>query len=644
MNKLLLASILVFFIGINTLKAQNFSTHQVKEGETVEGIAKKYYVTPSDIYTYNPDAKKGLKPNTILIIPISKSNKPNIIEKKELTGFKEHKVKRKETIYSLTKEYNIEEEDIKKYNKFLYANPLRKGDKLQIPIYKITKVVEENPTTKTYIVEPKEGKWRVAYKFGITIDQLEELNPDMGEVLQEGQELKVPNIEKDAENKIDYTYGYYKVLPKEGFYRLKLKLGLDETQLDSLNPGLKESGLKAGMILKVPFDKASNLLSENSSFAVNLIDSIADFTTKHIAVMLPFRLNRVDFDSIDGTKRSIKTDPYLKASLDFYSGVLIALDSLKTLGISVKADVYDTKNELGEVAYIINRNQFEDLDAVIGPLTPNNFERAASDLRRTNIPVFSPIGTNLNLYDNVFQTRPSDQLLKDKLVNYIKKDTLAANVIVITDSKHLNVANDLKNEFSRAKIVESRKNKEGVDVNYVLVDDIKQHLKPGNNTVFIETENAGFASNVTSVLASLIRKENKEEGLPKINIKLCTTNFNSAFSGDEISNEHLSKLQFTFATGTKSYTDTSPDSFVKQYSQEYNITPNRWAVKGFDLTMDVVLRLASSENIYQSVTKAPLTEYVENKFAYKKKLFGGYYNDTAYLVKYDDLNVVVIEQ
>ena len=463
MNKLLLASILVFFIGINTLKAQNFSTHQVKEGETVEEIAKKYFITTSDIYTYNPDAKKGLKPNTILIIPISKSNKPNIIEKKELTGFKEHKVKRKETIYSLTKEYNIEEEDIKKYNKFLYANPLRKGDKLQIPIYKITKVVEEHPTTKTYIVEPKEGKWRVAYKFGITIDQLEELNPDMGEVLQEGQELKVPNIEKDAENKIDYTYGYYKVLPKEGFYRLKLKLGLDETQLDSLNPGLKESGLKAGMILKVPFDKTSNLLSENSSFAVNLVDSIADFSTKHIAVMLPFRLNRVDFDSIDGTKRSIKTDPYLKASLDFYSGVLIALDSLKTLGISVKADVYDTKNEIGEVAYIINRNQFEDLDAVIGPLTPNNFERASSDLRRANIPVFSPIGTNLNLYDNVFQTRPSDQLLKDKLVNYIKKDSLAANVIVITDSKHLNVANDLKNEFSRAKIVESRKNKEGVE-------------------------------------------------------------------------------------------------------------------------------------------------------------------------------------
>ena len=47
--------------------------------------------------------------------------------------------------------------------------------------------------------------------------------------------------------------------------------------------------------------------------------------------------------------------------------------------------------------------------------------------------------------------------------------------------------------------------------------------------------------------------------------------------------------------------------------------------------MDVVLRLVSSEDLYLSVNKAPLTEYVENKFAYKKKLFGGYYNDTVYL-------------
>lgn len=641
MNRFILVLILVFLFGLNSVKAQNFSTHQVKQGETIEEIAKRYYVTPFDIYSLNPDAKKELKPNTVLIIPISKAKKPKVTIVKELQGFKEHKTKRKETLYSLSKEYKVSEDDIKKYNTFLYANTLGKGDILQIPIFKTTEVVEENPGTKLYTVLPKEGKWRIAYKFGITMEELQALNPEMGEVLKEGQEINVPNLDKDEVKVVDEQYSYYKVLPREGFYRLKLKLGLEQTELENLNPDLKETGLKNGMILKIPF---SNLVSDAlESDSINLIDSIADFNTKRIAIMLPFRLNRVDFDSVSDTKRSIKKDPYLNASLDFYSGVLIAIDSLKKLGISLKVEVYDTKREISEVSKIIDENDFENVHAVIGPLTSNTFDKVASELRKYNVPVVSPIGTNLQLYDNVFQSKPSNDLLKDKLINFIKKDTLQHNIIIISDSKNIDIANSIKQEFNYAKPVYSRKNKEGKDENYVLVDDIKNTLKPGKNIVFLETQNTGFASNVTSILASLIQRENKEEKKEAIEVVLVTTNYNSAFEGDEISNEHLSKLQFHYATSSRAYNENDNNSFVKKYRSIYNITPDASAVKGFDLTMDVVLRLVSSSDLYMSVKEAPLTEYVENKFAYKKKLFGGYYNDTVYLVKYDDLTIVEVK-
>ena len=126
---------LVFILGFNTINAQNFSTHQVKKGETVTGIAREYGVTTSDIYALNPDAKKELKPNTILIIPISKAKKTEATTVKELVGFKEHKTKRKETIYSITKRYDITEEDLKKNNTFLYANALQKNDELKIPVF-----------------------------------------------------------------------------------------------------------------------------------------------------------------------------------------------------------------------------------------------------------------------------------------------------------------------------------------------------------------------------------------------------------------------------------------------------------------------------------------------------------------------------
>ncbi len=643
MNRFLLTLIIVLVFGLTSLSAQNFSTHQVKEGETIEDIAKRYYVSVIDIYTFNPDAKKELKPNTVLIIPISKAKKPTVTIVKELQGFKRHKTKRKETLYGISQKYEVSQDDLKKYNTFLYANTLKKGDELQIPIFKTTEVAEENAATKTYTVLPKEGKWRIAYKFGITLEELEALNPDMEEVLKEGQEINVPNLDSEEEKEVDEQYSYYKVLPKEGFYRLKLKLGLEQSELEALNPELIETGLKNGMILKIPYSNLAYGITEADSNRINLVDSISDFGTKNIAIMLPFRLNKVDFDSSSDAKESIKKDPYLNASLDFYSGVLLAIDSLKTLGLSLKIDVYDTKREISEVSRIINENNFENVNAVIGPLTAKTFEQAAIELRNFNIPVISPIGTDLQLYDNVFQSKPSEDLLKNKIVNYVRKDTLTNNIIIISDSKHTEVSNSLKREFNHAKQIYSGKDKKtGEDKYYITKDDIEINIKPGKNIVFLETENTGLVSNVTSVLASLIQKENKEEGKEQTDIVLVTTHKNSAFEGDEVSNEHLSKLQFHFAATSRSYNEGNP--FAKRYKQLYNITPNDAAVKGFDLTMDVVLRLVTSEDLYMSVNKAPLTEYVENKFAYKKKLFGGYYNNTVYLVKYDDLAVIEVKQ
>ncbi|NND10356.1 MAG: LysM peptidoglycan-binding domain-containing protein, partial [Flavobacteriaceae bacterium] len=254
MKRLLLVLSLLITVSIN---AQQYKTHQVQEGETIISISKLYKVTPLEIFQLNPDAKQGLKSNTVLLIPKTKVPSANsntvVTITQELQGFKKHKVRRKETLYSLSKRYNVPQEDIKKYNKWLYAENLRKGDKLQIPIYKeIRKEEIVDNTIQEYIVQQGEGKWRVAYKFGISVEELETLNPDMGDSLKEGQILTVPNIADNLVRTVDETYGYYKVLPREGYYRLKIKLGLTKEELEELNPELKDGGLKDGMILKVP--------------------------------------------------------------------------------------------------------------------------------------------------------------------------------------------------------------------------------------------------------------------------------------------------------------------------------------------------------------------------------------------------------
>ena len=174
--------------------AQNSKTHKVQKGETIEDIAKLYLVSPYDIYALNPDALNTFEPEMVLLIPNSRvKNEPIAEESKEVIGYRTHKVKRKETLYSISKDYGVSIEDLKKYNERLYSEGLKKGDRIRVPRFKtVVSEVTYNNTLKKYAVRPKEGKWRVAYKFGITVEELQALNPQMNEVLQPGDVLTRP--------------------------------------------------------------------------------------------------------------------------------------------------------------------------------------------------------------------------------------------------------------------------------------------------------------------------------------------------------------------------------------------------------------------------------------------------------------------
>ena len=649
MKKLVLSCLLIAGI-LCSGWSQEYKTHKVKVGETIEEIAKTYMVTPYDIYALNPDAKTDLEPNMVIVIPRSRVAKtPTESEEQQLSGFKKHKVKRKETLYSISKKYNVSVDDIKKHNKWLYSQNLRKGDKIQIPEFttvKVTNILEN--TIKTYRVKPKEGKWRVAYKFGITVDELERLNPQLGDTLRVDQEINVPNIADNEVKSVDDSYGYYTVLPKEGFYRLKLKLGMTQEELEALNPELKDDGLKAGMVLKVPKDVGSSANMESVEFT-NLKSKIANFDEKNIALMLPFRLHRIDLDSVREARETVRKDRYMSIALDFYSGVLTALDSAKKLGISTKLDVYDTQARTSVVSRLLSDNDFTKYDAVIGPFMAEGFDRAAERLKGPNVPVISPVTAPKKLYSNVFQTIPSDEYLKNLMINFVKADSLAENIFIIADSKHRALSNSIKKDLPRARQIFSRKDKEGRDANYILKDDVELEIKEGRTIVFLETSNEGFVSNVTSILSALNgvsiieTGKDKEETIER-EIILMTTNKNRAFEGINISNLDLSNLRFHYPSVNRNTDEDVHESFIDAYKREYNALPNKYAVRGYDLTLDILLRLASEENLYDASSDTIETEYVENKFRYSKKLFGGYYNESAYIVKYDDLQILEVKQ
>ena len=631
MKKLL--TVILIALGLN-LSAQNYIEHKIKEGETIESISKKYLVTPYDIYALNPDAKTKFQTNTVLIIPNSKiKNEPINEESKELIGYKTHKVKRKETLYGLSKKYGVSEDDIKKANRFLYSENLKKGDKIRIPRYKtfVSKVSLKN-TVKKYKVQPKEGKWRVAYKFGITVEELEALNPNMKPILQPGDELNVPNIEDNDEKPIEAEYDYYEVLPKEGFYRLKIKTGLTQEELENLNPELKESGLKAGMVLKIPAtaEVTSGLTDVETT---KLASKIKNYEVKKIALMLPYRLHRIDVDSVEEAKEQIKNNKLLSTILDFHVGVRMALDSAKQLGISTDLKVFDTEYQPSTVSKILSENDFSDYDAVIGPLQEKNFDRVANSLRSDRVPVIAALNKPKEVYANVFQTIPEDKLLQKAMVDFIKADSLKSKVVVIADQSHKAVSEMLKREFPTATQIYSQKSKKtGKDAHFIYPVQLENVFKPGKTIVFLETNNGAFASSVISMLNALV--------VDKTEIVLVTLDRNKAFEGKDIDNNNLSNLKFHYPSIRKEFDESKSKGFVSAYKEKFGVSPSKYAARGFDVTLDILLRLATDDNLYEASNEVFETEYIENKFRYTKSLYGGYANEAVYIVKYDNLRII----
>ncbi|MDX1462565.1 MAG: LysM domain-containing protein, partial [Marinirhabdus sp.] len=54
---------------LSTPTQANYRSHTVQQGETVYSIAKQYGTTRKAIYDLNPDARTGIQPNTVLVIP-----------------------------------------------------------------------------------------------------------------------------------------------------------------------------------------------------------------------------------------------------------------------------------------------------------------------------------------------------------------------------------------------------------------------------------------------------------------------------------------------------------------------------------------------------------------------------------------------
>lgn len=166
-----------------TIEGQTYYLHFVKKGQTLFAIARAYGITTNEIFKANPGASQGVVDGQILKIPFKQpSEEPESINPagQANTSFY-HIVKKQETLYGISKKYGVTIEAIKEINPDLGDYP-REGETLKIPYVEKTTVKDpekwEGPAV-THTVEQGETLYAIARQYNVTIGEIKNANPGL---------------------------------------------------------------------------------------------------------------------------------------------------------------------------------------------------------------------------------------------------------------------------------------------------------------------------------------------------------------------------------------------------------------------------------------------------------------------------------
>lgn len=683
------------FIFSGFAKQEKFVKHTVIKGETISMIAQKYKVTPYDIYKLNPDSQNGIQLDSVLIIPSTgetpenkvvetSSNAPAIAETAtvvttQATSPKTHLVQPKETLYSLSRLYNVPVDAIKAANADLLKDGLKIGMNVKIPsggiasgeTYAKPAEAKPNPAPETskpvvknqpkvtasssgttyHIIEPKETKYGISKKYGMSIAELERLNPGIVSDFPIGLKLVVsgnvpasaaetskpveistrgvaessaakPLAESASASSTKKYLEEYVVRPNETAATIATDYGMTEKELISLNPELKK-GVKQGMILRVPKGQRKEPVKKEQG---NLIKSINTNARKQLALLFPFNISKIESDTVNSTQARLKKDKFLNMTLDFYSGALMAIDSAKVLGMNVDIKILDsqeTKNT-SNVAALAQQHNLSSMDAIVGPFYQANVERLAELVESTKTPVISPLSKEQgNKLSNLYQSMPSAELLRSSIFDFMKSK--GGNIVAVIDSKKGSVKQYIQEMQKETKIV-------GLNAKGSVVLDSMKVLfqKDRLNYVVLASESTGMILAATSAMLAA-QKEYQ--------VQLVILEPNETLDFEEISLTRLTKLKLLYPSLSRPNETDEANQFDAKYKKLNKILPNQYAIRGFDVTFDTLLRLSQDKTFEETAQQSP-SEQIENKFDYVQNPTYGYSNNGIYMLYYDtDLTI-----
>ncbi|UKN01501.1 LysM peptidoglycan-binding domain-containing protein [Paracrocinitomix mangrovi] len=583
---------------VKTIEGKKYYIHVVAQGNTLYGIHSLYNTEIEDILNANPGLSDNLTIGQQILIPIDVSNQ---------NFYNEHTVAEGETLYGISRKYNCTVDDLKNINPGIESG-LQIGQKLKIPKPDSENVTEQIQEQETEVLDynislsdsivnhtvlEHETLYSISKRYMVSSDTIRLLNNIRGNKVKKGDVLLIPI------KKVNYT-----ILEKQVE---------DITQEDSL--GIPFKGVKKG--------------------------------TYKIAVFLPFMFAQNDIEMSKTLKigQHRELDPTTKISFQFYQGLKLAVDSLKQAGLNVDLYAFDTKKDSNAIAKIMDSEEFNNVDLVIGPLYKNTIAYVVNRCAKENIKVVLPFKVDagvLHEHSNVFKCVTSNMTLMDGTIDYLVENHAHHNIIIL---KPYSESDKALYERAKARFNEKITGKPSMNGKILEYEwgsssgrEINAKMRKDTTSIFI------IPSNDPKYVTGALNRLNKVVNLNPYakNLKVVAFGFEDWNNFDAIDVLHREKLNQHYSTYR--YVDYNTGkglNFVKSYRYHTGIDPTVYSTQGFDVGMyflSAMYLYGTSFDQYLKMHNMPL---VQNSFSFKSIAAGsGFENQSVSVVKYQNFELV----
>jgi len=334
LKKILFTIILAMTTATLSAQKANIVSHTVTQGQTLYSISKMYNTTVDEIIKFNPGCAEVLSIGQKLIIPSNSAQ-----EKKSA---RTHTIKSGETLYRLSKMYNITTEELCAANPGLSINNFRAGEVIVIP----TKESEEAKASE-----------------------------------------KVQATQPVPDEKEPVIATTHKVKRKESIESICEEYGITPQELIKANPVLKEKKLKRKMVLNIPAPSRKTepaqhetIIQQKEEFVETISKGINNDKELNVAVVLSFLL-----DSYAPKEQS--------RMVEYYQGFLMAVEQLKREGYSFTINTYDAGHKEKSLDSLLKSSAFEDVEMIFGASYPKHCKELAKFAKEREIPLVIPFSS-----------------------------------------------------------------------------------------------------------------------------------------------------------------------------------------------------------------------------------------------------------